>query len=173
MSASAPAPVLDVDQPEVLSCLRPAPLDVHRCAAQQQRGRDSHHAHGSASCGHPALCEDTPCRQSLRSGVGTLPGSETVSAVGRNPCRSRSDRVPMEGAGGPMRAVWPTAADQRQTLAHPSAAMAESWRAGHGRQPGITPRSLSPADALWTAHGRPGPRLARTAGYGFGKARAV
>ena len=45
--------------------------------------------------------------------------------TGRNPCRSRSDRVYLwKSQEGRCRTLWPTAANQRETLAHASSALA-------------------------------------------------
>src|SRR5262245_21101251 len=57
--------------------------------------------------------------------------------------------------------MWPDAATQREAVAHPSPALALSWRTGHGRQRGATPQALSPRDPLRRADLTARPRLAK------------
>jgi len=93
------------------------------------------------------LREDSERRQSLRSGVGAVPGSTAGLATGPNAGRSQSDRVLMEGTTGTMRGLRSTAADSRGRLSDPPSDLAQPRRSGHGRQHGVVACQLSSADS--------------------------
>ena len=83
---------------------------------------------GSGEGTDHSLCEDTQRRQSLRSEVGTVPGSTDGLATGPNAHRSQSDRVLMEGTRGTMYGLRSTAADSRGRLPDPPSDLAQSRR---------------------------------------------
>src|SRR5262249_21016340 len=63
-----------------------------------------------------SLGEDPQRRQSLRSEVGTVPGSTVGLATGPDAGRSQSDRISAEGTRGTMSGLWSTAAARRGGL---------------------------------------------------------
>ena len=144
--ATAPEEEPEMDQDELFPARRSSPLGLHRYAVEPERPRPADPVDGSSQGEDHSLCEDPQRRQSLRSEVGTVPGSTVGLATGPNAGRSQSDRIPMEGTRGTMCGLRSTAADSRGRLSDPSSDLAQPRRSGHGGQHGVAPRQLSSAD---------------------------
>ncbi len=73
---------------------RSSPLGLHRHAAGPERPGPADPVDGRSQGEDHSLCEDPKRRQSLRSEVGTVPGSTAGLATGPNAGGSQSDRIP-------------------------------------------------------------------------------
>src|SRR4029077_12179275 len=144
--ATAPEEEWEVDQDEILPAGWSSPLGLHRYAVEPERPRSADPVDVSSYGKDHSLCEDPQRRQSLRSGVGTVPGSTAGLATGPNASRSQTDRIPMEGTRGAMRGLRSTAADSRGRLSDPPSDLAQPRRSGHGGQLGVVACQLSSAD---------------------------
>src|SRR5258707_5211962 len=102
-----------MDQDDVFPARWPSPLDLHRYAVEPERPRPADPVDGSSQGADHPLCEDPERRQSLRSEVGTVPGSTVGLATDPDAGRSQSDRISLEGTKGTMSGLWSTAADRR------------------------------------------------------------
>ena len=74
----------ELDQGEILPARRSPPLGLHRHAARPERPGLADSVDGSGEGADHSLREDPKRRQSLRSGVGTVPGSKDGLATGPN-----------------------------------------------------------------------------------------
>src|SRR3954465_2477678 len=104
---------------------RSSPLGLHRYAASPERPGRADPVDGSSPGEDHSLCEDSERRQSLRSAVGTVPGSTVGVATDPDADRSGSDRIPMEGPTGTMSSMRSTAADSRGGLPDSSSHLAQ------------------------------------------------
>ena len=87
--ATAPKQEREVDQDELLPARRSSPLGLHRHAVRPERPRPADPVDGSSQGEDHSLREDPERRESLRSGVGTVPGSTAGLATGPNAGGSR------------------------------------------------------------------------------------
>ena len=78
-----------------------------------------------------SLREDPQRRESLRSAVGTVPGSTVDLATGPDADRSQSDRISLEETKGTMHGLRSAAAIGRGGLSDPSSHLAQPRRSGH------------------------------------------
>ena len=85
-----------------ISARRSSPLGLHRHAAEPERPGPADPVDGSSPGEDHSLCEDPERRQSLRSEVGTVPGSTVGLATGPDAGRSQSDRISLEETRGTM-----------------------------------------------------------------------
>ena len=150
--ATAPEKEPEMDQGEILPTRRSPPLGLHRHTARPEGPGLADPVDGRGAGEDHSLREDPWRRQSLRSGVGTVPGSTDGLATDPNASRSQSDRILMEGTTGTMRGLRSTAANSRGRLPDPPSDLAHPRRSGHGRQLGVVACQLSSA----------GPRARRT-----------
>ena len=100
--ATAPEEGPEVDQDDLLPARRSSPLGLHRHAAGPERPGPADPVDGRSQGEDHSLREDPERRQSLRSEVGTVPGSTAGLATGPDAGRSQSDRISLEGTRGTM-----------------------------------------------------------------------